>query len=66
MASSSCLLQSSVLALVCTYSSVPATDKSTSGSHIFYSPRLSHRVGLNLFNVIELANFQCFLQLQEK
>ena len=32
-ASWSCLLQNSVLVLVCTYSSTPATDKSTSGSH---------------------------------
>jgi len=29
----SCLLGSSVLVLVCTYSSVPATDESTFGSH---------------------------------
>ena len=32
-ASWSCLLQNSVLVLVCTYSSAPATDESTSGSH---------------------------------
>jgi hypothetical protein len=32
-ASWSCLLRSSVLVLVCTYSSVPATDESTSGGH---------------------------------
>jgi len=32
-ASWSCLLRSSVLVLVWTYSSVPATDESTSGSH---------------------------------
>ena len=32
-ASRACLLRSSVLVLVCTYSSVPATDESTSGSH---------------------------------
>jgi len=32
-ASWSCLLRSSVLVLVYTYSSVPATDESTSGSH---------------------------------
>jgi len=30
------------------------------------SPQLSHRVGLNLFNVIELATFHCFLQLREQ
>ena len=35
-ASWSCLLQSSVLVLVCTYSSVPATDESTSSSHFLY------------------------------
>jgi len=33
-ASWSCLLRSSVLMLVCTYSSLPATDESTSDSHI--------------------------------
>ena len=32
-ASWSCLLPNSVLVLVCTYSSAPATDESTSGSH---------------------------------
>ena len=32
-ASWSCFLRSSVLVLVCTYSNVPATDESTSGSH---------------------------------
>jgi len=30
------------------------------------SPHLSRRVGLHLFNVIESANFHCFLQLQEQ
>jgi hypothetical protein len=30
------------------------------------SPHLSRRVGLNLFNVIELASFYCFLQLWEQ
>ena len=33
-----CLLQNSVLVFVCTYSSAPATDESTSGSHFFNSP----------------------------
>ena len=33
-ASLSCLLQNSVLVLLCTYSSASATDESTSGSHI--------------------------------
>ena len=32
-ASSSCLLQNGVLVLVCTYSSAPANDENTSGSH---------------------------------
>ena len=32
-ASWSCLLQNNVLVLVSTYSSAPATDESTSGSH---------------------------------
>jgi len=30
------------------------------------SPHLSHRIGLHLFNVIELATFHCFLQLREQ
>jgi len=30
------------------------------------SPHLSRRVGLDLFNVIELATFHCFLQLREQ
>jgi len=52
--------------LVCTYSSVSATDESTSGSHFCNSPHLSRRVGLNLFNVVESATFRCFLQLREQ
>jgi hypothetical protein len=56
----SCLLRSSVLVLVCTYSGVPATDESSSGSHFFSSPQLSRRVGLNLVNVIESATFHRF------
>ena len=36
MASWSCLLQNSVLVLVCTYFSAPAIDESTSGSHFLY------------------------------
>ena len=51
--------------LVCTYSSVPATDESTSVTHLCNSSQLSCRVGLNRFNVIESATFHCFLQLQE-
>ena len=43
--------------LVCTYSSVPATDKSTLVVTFCNSPQLSHRVGLNLFNVIKSATF---------
>ena len=30
------------------------------------SPHLSHRIGMNLFNVIESATFHCFLQLREQ
>ena len=30
------------------------------------SPQLSHRVGLNFFNVIESVTFHCFLQLREQ
>jgi hypothetical protein len=30
------------------------------------SPQLSHCVGFNLFNVIELATFHCFLQFREQ
>ena len=30
------------------------------------NPHLSCRVGLHLFNVIELATFHCFLQLQKR
>ena len=52
--------------LVCTYSSVPATDESTSGSQFCNSPQLSRRVGLNLFKVIKSATFHCFLQLREQ
>ena len=52
--------------LVCTYFSVPATDETTSGSHFFNGPQLSRRIGLNLFNVIKLVTFHCFLQLWEQ
>jgi len=62
----SCLLRSSVLVLVCTYSRISATDESTSGSHFFNSPHLCRRVGFHLFNVIESANFHCFLHLREQ
>ena len=62
LASWSCLLRSSVLVLVCTYFSVPATDENTSGSQFCNNPHLSGRVGLLLFNVIESATFHCFLQ----
>ena len=65
-ASWSCLLRSSVLILVCTYSSVPATDESTSGSTFCNSRQLSRRIGLNLFHVIKSATFHCFLQLRER
>jgi len=33
---------------------------------VYNSPHLPRRLGLNLFNVIELANFHCFLQLREQ
>ena len=52
--------------LVCTYSSVPATDESTVGITFCNGPQLSRRVGLNLFNVIESATFLCFYQLEEQ
>ena len=66
MASWSRLLRSSVLVLVCTYSSVPTNDESTSGSHFCNGPQLSRRVGFNLFNVIESVTFHCFFQLGEQ
>ena len=63
MASWSRLLRSSVLVLVCTYSSFPATAKSTSGSHFCNNPQLSQHIGLNLFNIIELVTFPLFFSV---
>ena len=59
-------LQNSDLVIVCTYSSVLPLTKANLVVTFCNSPLLSRRVGLNIFNVIESANFHCFLQLWEQ
>jgi hypothetical protein len=65
-ASWSSVLPSSVLVLVCTYTSVPVTDESTPGSHFCNSPQMPRHISWNLFNVIKSATFNCFLHSWEQ
>ena len=56
----SCLLQSSVLMLVCTYSSVPATDESTSGSHFLSWPSVVSSRWLESFQRNRIGDLSLF------
>jgi len=54
---------------LCLYALIPAflpLTKAPLEVTFCNSPRLSHRVGLHLFNVIESATFHCYLQLWEQ
>jgi len=65
-ASWSCLLQ---VVSMCLYTLIPVFLPLTKAPLVFTfcnSPHLSRHAGLNLFNIIELATFHCFLQLREQ
>jgi len=66
MANWSCLLRSSVLVLYALILAFLPLTKAPLVVTFCNSAQLSCDVGLNLFNVIKLATFHCFLQLREQ